>query len=135
MFLRLHEREMGRSSGWMFLDAANDLFVHAKQRVFGDLKNPVNKSDLLNKKHLYAKENKEMVARVINESPKLNALNEILIEIIDDLKKPENHYAKINLLLAANDDRTCFQIKQVRFSLSSTFRFDLFDLNVFYFSF
>ena len=48
---------MGRSSGWMFLDAANDLFANARLRVCGDPKKGINKGDL-NKKYFYTKDNK-----------------------------------------------------------------------------
>jgi hypothetical protein len=38
---RSHEKELGRSSGWIFLDSANKLFLNARLRVFGkDNKNP-----------------------------------------------------------------------------------------------
>ena len=59
----MHEREMGRSSGWMFLDAANDLFANARLRVCGDPKKGINKGDL-NKKYFYTKDNKGTSSRV-----------------------------------------------------------------------
>jgi hypothetical protein len=46
---RSNERELGRSSGWMFLDAANDLFVKARLRVYGTNMTATSKLDLNNR--------------------------------------------------------------------------------------
>ena len=54
-----------------------------------------------------------MIARVIKESPKLETLNDILEEILRDFNDEENDQGKLNILLVANDDRTCYQIKHV----------------------
>jgi hypothetical protein len=53
---------------------------------------------------------KELSKRLIEESPKLKALKEILVEISghDDQTSKE-----ISVLITATDDRTCLQIKQV----------------------
>ena len=48
---------MGRSSGWMFLDAANELYSKAKLRVYGTEMKNFTKNDFHNK-YLYSKENK-----------------------------------------------------------------------------
>jgi len=54
--LRSHEKELGRSSGWIFLNAADQLFTKARHRVYGtDLKG--TKIDL-NNRHMYSKENR-----------------------------------------------------------------------------
>ena len=58
----------------------------------------------------------EMIQRVIKESPKMEALNEILDEILIDFSGGDNENAILNILLVANDDRTCHQIKHVCFS-------------------
>jgi hypothetical protein len=49
---RSHEKELGRSSGWIFLDAANELFKNARLRVYGT--NMANKNILIknNRQHL-----------------------------------------------------------------------------------
>lgn len=98
---------MGRSSGWMFLDAANELFLKAKVRVFGSDARNLAKLDLKSKKIYY---NKDLVKRIVTESPKLAALKEVLEEIGHD---EENFNNEVNILIVANDDRTCAQIKHV----------------------
>ena len=50
-----------------------------------------------------------MASKIIKESPKLKALKEILEEISNE----ESLTQEINILITANDDRTCSQIKQV----------------------
>lgn len=50
-----------------------------------------------------------MAARIISESPKLKVLKEILEEFGNE----ENTEDEINILIVANDDRTCSQIKHV----------------------
>lgn len=52
-----------------------------------------------------------MAERIIEESPKLKALKEILEEFGHD---EECELNEINILITANDDRTCSQIKHVR---------------------
>ena len=51
-----------------------------------------------------------MNERILNESPKLRALKEVLEEISFDC---DTSLDEINILLAANNDRTCLLIKQV----------------------
>ncbi len=51
-----------------------------------------------------------MNERILNESPKLKALIEVLEEISDD---NDMELDEINILIAANNDRTCLLIKQV----------------------
>ena len=50
-----------------------------------------------------------MASKIIKESPKLKALKEILEEISNE----ESLTQEINILITANDDRTCSQIKHV----------------------
>lgn len=50
-----------------------------------------------------------MVARIIEESPKLKVLKEVL----EELGNEENTIDEVNILIVANDDRTCSQIKHV----------------------
>ena len=51
-----------------------------------------------------------MAARIIKESPKLQVLKEILEELGYDEECESN---EITILITANDDRTCSQIKHV----------------------
>lgn len=50
-----------------------------------------------------------MASRIIAESPKLKVLKEVL----EELGTEENSEEEINILIVANDDRTCSQIKHV----------------------
>ena len=58
--LKSHEKELGRSSGWMFLDAADQLFTKARHRVYGNNLKNYTKIDI-NSRFLYSKENKGFV--------------------------------------------------------------------------
>jgi hypothetical protein len=58
---------------------------------------------------MYSKENKAMAKRIIEESPKLKALKEVLEEIGEE----KNLTNEISILITANNDRTCSQIKHV----------------------
>ena len=51
-----------------------------------------------------------MASRIIKESPKLQALKDILEELGHD---EDCETAEISILITANDDRTCSQIKHV----------------------
>ncbi len=103
--LKSHDKELGRSSGWMFLDAADELFTFARLRVYGtNMKNVYTKADLVKNRLKYSK---EFAPRIIKESPKLKALKQVLEEI----GREENLTDEINILIVGNDDRTCSQIK------------------------
>ena len=52
-----------------------------------------------------------MALRIIEESPKLRALKEVLEELGNDEECESN---EVTILIVANDDRTCSQIKHVR---------------------
>ena len=58
---------------------------------------------------MYSKENRVMAKRIIEESPKLKALKQVLQEIGEE----KNLTNEINILITANNDRTCSQIKYV----------------------
>jgi DNA excision repair protein ERCC-4 len=103
--LKSHDKELGRSSGWLFLDAADELFTYARLRVYGtNMKKTYTKADLMKNRLQYSK---EFAPRIIKESPKLKALKEVLEEI----GREENLTEEINILIVGNDDRTCSQIK------------------------
>lgn len=92
----------------MFLDAANDLFVKARLRVYGTHMKNITKLDL-NTRWMNSKENRELSKRIVEESPKLKALKGVLEEIGNE----DNFQNEISILIVANDDRTCSQIKHV----------------------
>ena len=52
-----------------------------------------------------------MAGRIIEESPKLRALKEVLEEFGNDEECESN---EVTILIVGNDDRTCSQIKHVR---------------------
>lgn len=59
--LKSHEKDIGRSSGWMFLDAANELFTKAKLRVYGtEMRNYVKPDS--KKKSKWSKENRGLIS-------------------------------------------------------------------------
>lgn len=58
--LKSHEKDIGRSSGWMFLDAANELFTKARIRVYGTEMRNYSKPDPKSK-FKYSKESKGII--------------------------------------------------------------------------
>lgn len=96
----------------MFLDAANELFSRARVRVYGNetaLKT-YTKNDLANRYFANTRENRELVKRIVAESPKLSTMK----EIIEELETEANVSSEVCVLIVAKDDRTCSQIKHVR---------------------
>lgn len=87
-----------RNSGWLLLDAAEDLFLLARQRVVGS--KPVSNASDIDPEH----------------SPKWVALSEILGEVQVKLKKL-NHsdapHGVTHILVLVEDTRTGNQIKEV----------------------
>lgn len=64
--LKSHEKEIGRSSGWIFLDSANQLFLNARLRVFGNEKNAKN-FKLEKHRSIFSKDNKGKLYLYIND--------------------------------------------------------------------
>lgn len=81
-------------SDWLFLDASDNLFMHAKNRVFSDVK---KKTD-----------NTKDQKFVLEENAKWNALSDILDEISTE-NKNENQM----VLVIVNDDVISKQLKEV----------------------
>ncbi|KAL5021200.1 hypothetical protein ScPMuIL_000355 [Solemya velum] len=112
--VRSSEREFGRNTGWLFLDSADSLFVHAKERVYGcDEKIKKSKQD---KGAPQTKPNTEKQAEEDKEPPlegcpKWEALSAILKEIEDD-DPASDRLDQRKVLVVANDDRTCSQLRQ-----------------------
>ena len=106
--LRTTEQAM-RSGGWMILDAAESLFVTAKQRVFGQ----DTPEDSMAK--MKAVESGEELDLKFEENPKWEALSEILKEIRAEVK--ENTYDSEPLvpsekvLVLTGDERTSIQVQ------------------------
>ena len=94
--LRTNEKTNSQQCVWMFLDAADSLFVHAKARVFGNIKKDADKSET-------------KIESSIESSPKWDALSKILDEI-----EEENHSNESGrVLICASDERTCYQLRQL----------------------
>ena len=107
--LRTSEKVFGSNSGWLFLDAADSLFVHAKERVYG----PMSKTKKLKTDTTSTKATKEPPKPVLlEESPKWEALKDVLAEIEEANSNPDTKLGTGRVLLAASDDRTCEQIKE-----------------------
>ncbi|XP_067027510.1 DNA repair endonuclease XPF-like isoform X1 [Acropora muricata] len=105
--LRASQRDVKNQSLWMFLDAADTLFVHAKARVI----------ECTERKHKKKKgekpeeEEKDSEGLVLEESPKWKLLAEVLEEIEQDDTKNESKIGPGHVLIAAYDERTCSQLR------------------------
>ena len=100
--LQASNNEQGTSANkdslWMLLDAANNLFVNAKARVFGPEKvsgRTVSSSD-----------------NALEVSPKWEALLQILEEVEQD-KSHLKCQGNPKVMICASDERTCYQLRQV----------------------
>ncbi|XP_042856458.1 DNA repair endonuclease XPF-like [Penaeus japonicus] len=95
-----------QSSGWMFLGAAETLFVNAKLRVFGSGASPTKKTvreDNANKKK------REYIDQNLEVNPKWLALSEVLAEIREEVQESKNLE---KCLVVTHDDRTAQQLKE-----------------------
>nr|XP_022317869.1 LOW QUALITY PROTEIN: DNA repair endonuclease XPF-like [Crassostrea virginica] len=99
--VKTNEKAFGQNTGWLFLDAADSLFVHAKERVYGPEK--TQSGD---------KQSKDEREPVLEECPKWQALKDILKEIKKEIKELSEEESG-TVLIAAEDDRTCSQLKEM----------------------
>ncbi|XP_013404181.1 DNA repair endonuclease XPF-like [Lingula anatina] len=125
--IRSNEITFGQNSGWLFLEAADNLFTHAKERVYG----PAKKT----KKVKSSEENLDPVKSdakgpVLEECPKWKILAEILKEIEEENESVSSTLGPGRVLIAAEDDRTCNQIKQYLSDGGHTLLKRLFDKSV-----
>ncbi|XP_064605253.1 DNA repair endonuclease XPF-like [Liolophura sinensis] len=104
--IRSSEKTFGQNSGWLFLDAADSLFVHAKERIYGP-------EDTMKKAKVAEETTRQQENRVpiLEQCPKWEALSEILAEIEEENVKQGLSSSQGRTLIAAEDDRTCTQIK------------------------
>ncbi|XP_062593307.1 DNA repair endonuclease XPF-like [Saccostrea cucullata] len=100
--VKMSEKAFGQNTGWLFLDAADSLFVHAKERVYGQEKTQINE-----------KEKKEDKEPLLEECPKWEALRDVLKEIRKENKNLGPGEEPGAVLIAAEDDRTCNQLKEM----------------------
>uniref|UniRef100_A0A0B7B0H8 DNA repair endonuclease XPF n=1 Tax=Arion vulgaris TaxID=1028688 RepID=A0A0B7B0H8_9EUPU len=122
--IRTSEKTFGQNTGWLFLDAADHLYMHAKERVYGSSKLLEKKTK---KKKVEEEEDNntddEDLTPSLEQCPKWQALSEILAEIAEEeeecceVESPDssgNHEAAqlgARVLICAEDDQTCNQIK------------------------
>ncbi|XP_048584311.1 DNA repair endonuclease XPF isoform X2 [Nematostella vectensis] len=108
--LRASEREVTRKSLWLFMDATDSLFVNAKERVYGTSNNKPKAKKM--KKDKEPKMSKACDDEpLLEESPKWKLLADILKEIEEDNEKNKN-LGPGHVLVAAYDERTCYQLKE-----------------------
>ncbi|XP_059178554.1 DNA repair endonuclease XPF-like isoform X2 [Physella acuta] len=125
--IRTSERLFGQNTGWLFLDAADSLFVHAKERVYGNTKfreKSKKKPNEVEKEQDDENTDDEDVSKGLEQCPKWLALSEVLAEIAEEeencceVEAPETAdggdvlKAGSRILICAEDDRTCNQLKE-----------------------
>jgi len=105
--LRTNEKNSMNPSMWLFMDATNNLFINSRARVFSVPKQP-KKADT-NEVGFKHKLRENVEIHEIEECPKWKVLSEVLEEI-----KSASASAGIDgaTLIAANDDRTCSQLRE-----------------------
>nr|CAD7600679.1 unnamed protein product [Timema genevievae] len=103
-----------KNSGWMLLDAAETLFLVAKQRVLGRPREKTDSDKEKNKKDPDKEKGIELLDVDPEPSPKWMALTEVLKEINETSKvKLEGSTGGTDkLLILVEDNRICEQIKQ-----------------------
>jgi len=86
-----------KNSGWLFLGAADSLFVNAKLRVYGESKTKTSESAVY----------------TIEECPKWQVLKDVLKEIQDDIESDkELSPTPTDILVVTEDERSCNYISE-----------------------
>ncbi|XP_071490340.1 DNA repair endonuclease XPF-like [Diadema antillarum] len=106
--LRGNERSVANNSGWLFLEAAESMFVHAKRRIYGTPKDSKNKKQKTEQEKTSSNTKPEEKELILEESPKWRMLSEILEEI----RQENTGDPAGRVLICASDDRTCSQLKE-----------------------
>ncbi|KAJ8040533.1 DNA repair endonuclease XPF [Holothuria leucospilota] len=105
--LRGSQKAVVNNSGWLFLESANSVFVHARERIYGSQIKPTKaKSGEKSEEKEAAPAKKDLV---LEENPKWRMLSEILEEVKQENKKADEPG---RVLICASDDRTCSQIRE-----------------------
>ena len=89
--LRTAESAIKSSSGWIFLDYAETLFLVSKERVFASLEVSAPKKAKTDKSHK------------IEENPKWNAIAEIVTELKEEMNEFAGGEATENLLIVTKE--------------------------------
>ncbi|CAK8685510.1 unnamed protein product [Clavelina lepadiformis] len=107
-FLKLLESSMstpksfGKNPGWIFLDASNNLFTYARNRVYGDQSN------------IYTEKKEKTTAPLLEISPKWEALKEILNEITEvNEKTSAEKLGQGKVLICVSDVREIYLIRDI----------------------
>ncbi|XP_075908980.1 DNA repair endonuclease XPF isoform X1 [Petromyzon marinus] len=108
--LRSSQKAFGQNSGWLFLDAANSMFVHARARVYG-----YGDGKAAGKEEAPAagKRKGERKAPTVERNPKWDALMEVLEEIERDADSCTELGPPGPVLICASDHRTCAQLQEL----------------------
>lgn len=107
--IRTNEKTFDQNAGWMWLESADSLFEHARNRVYTSKaqKNKKNKQDENDSNQ--SEQTSEDI--VLEECPKWSALSDIMKEIEEE-NEQAGDLGPGRVLIAAEDDRTCSQIKE-----------------------
>uniref|UniRef100_A0A8C4QG17 DNA repair endonuclease XPF n=1 Tax=Eptatretus burgeri TaxID=7764 RepID=A0A8C4QG17_EPTBU len=96
-------KAFGQNSGWLFMDAANSMFVHTRARVYGySVDNDSGKRTDGEKQEL-----------LLEKNPKWEALLEVLEEIERENKDSKDLGGPGQVLVCASDDKTCAQLREL----------------------
>nr|XP_039252732.1 DNA repair endonuclease XPF-like [Styela clava] len=90
--LTANEKNLGKNTGWLFLDATDKLFIHSRRRVYG------NKT----KKDTAIKDSEPL----LEESPKWAILSDVLNDIKEANEKTDANLGPGSVLICASDFRT-----------------------------
>uniref|UniRef100_A0A8D0BB36 DNA repair endonuclease XPF n=1 Tax=Salvator merianae TaxID=96440 RepID=A0A8D0BB36_SALMN len=108
--LRASEKAFGQNSGWLFLDSSTSMFLHARARVY---RLPEDNKKRKASEKTDEKEEKDQKRELVLESnPKWEALREVLKEVEIENANSKALGGPGRLLICANDDRTCAQLKE-----------------------
>ncbi|CAN0312752.1 unnamed protein product [Lampetra fluviatilis] len=109
--LRSSQKAFGQNSGWLFLDAANSLFVHARARVYGYGDGKTTGKEKA--PPAAGKRKEERKAPTVERNPKWDALMEVLEEIERDADSCTELGPPGPVLICASDHRTCAQLQEL----------------------
>ncbi|XP_019395684.1 PREDICTED: DNA repair endonuclease XPF [Crocodylus porosus] len=111
--LKATEKAFGQNSGWLFLDSSTSMFVNARARVYHVPSDKASKKVEVSENISMKRDKSELKKELVLESnPKWEALREVLKEIENENKNSESLGGPGQVLICANDDRTCAQLRE-----------------------